>query len=253
MRERRYALKVLMISVLTLIVALIAGAWHWHSNADALWQIVSEKCVPNMARTGDPAPCDRVNTAQGFVILKDRNGPLQYLLIPIARITGMESPALLQQNTPNFFAEAWQARGRLAQKRGAPIADSALSLAINSQYGRTQNQLHIHLSCLRPDVRRQLNRLNPQFSARWQPIRLLQHRYLIRTLSESELNEESAFLRLAKEIPAARSAMGEYGLALTTLPDGRLALLAVARSWLTSNRGSAEELQDHQCKILQQL
>nr|MBA2817678.1 CDP-diacylglycerol pyrophosphatase [Candidatus Pantoea persica] len=35
--------------------------------------------------------------------------------------------------------------------------------------------------------------------------------------------------------------MGKYGLAL----------LALERNWLLLNRGSAEELQDHDCVILQ--
>ncbi|XLM23386.1 CDP-diacylglycerol diphosphatase, partial [Chromobacterium piscinae] len=31
--------------------------------------------------------------------------------------------------------------------RGEPLPRQAVSLAINSQYGRSQNQLHIHISC----------------------------------------------------------------------------------------------------------
>jgi CDP-diacylglycerol pyrophosphatase len=38
-------------------------------------------------------------------------------------------------------------------KRGSEVPDSAISLTINSPTGRTQNHFHIHISCLRPDVR----------------------------------------------------------------------------------------------------
>lgn len=163
----------------------------------------------------------------------------------------MESPILLDPATPNLFAAAWQQRELLSRQHGAPVDDRAVSLAINAQYGRTQNQLHIHISCLRPDVRRQLDALTPTLSEQWQPATLLQHRYLIRTLSTAQLAQQSVFIRLALEVPHARSEMGKYGLALAQLPDGRLALLALERNWLKLNRGSAEELQDHRCEIVQ--
>lgn len=232
------------------IVGLIIAAAHFRKNSDALWQIVSEKCVPAMRQKGAPAPCAEVNFAQGYVTLKDINGPLQYLLMPIAKVTGIESPTVLNPATPNLFAAAWRERALLAQKRGAPIDDAALSLAVNSEYGRTQNQLHIHISCLRPDVRQQLNRLAPLLDDHWRAERLRNHRYLMRALTPAELAQRGAFIRLATEVPVARNEMGKYGLALATLPDGKLVLMAIERNWLKLNRGSAEELQDHSCKIL---
>lgn len=251
MQGRRRALSLIVLLLLILIGGLVTAAVRLHKNSDALWQIVSEKCEPNQRKTGQPAPCQRVDNQHGYALLKDLNGPLQYLLIPLAKITGMESPTLLDRTTLNFFAFAWQARAQLAVRRGAPISDSALSLAINAEYGRTQNQLHIHISCLRPDVRRTLDRLTPQLSSRWQAEQVLQHRYWVRTLTLPELTQQSAFIRVADEIPHARSEMGKYGLALAALSDGRLALLALERNWLLLNRGSAEELQDHDCAILQ--
>lgn len=250
MQGSRRTLKLLTVCLLVLIVGLIISAFHFQKNSNALWQIISEKCVPNLAKSGNPAPCQQVNTAQGYVTLKDLNGPLQYLLMPIEKITGMESPIILEPATPNLFAAAWLQRSLLAKKRGAPIADSALSLAINAQYGRTQNQLHIHISCLRPDVRQRLDALSSKLNDQWQPATLRKHRYLIRTLSTAELAQQSVFIRLATEVPNARSEMGKFGLALVELPDGRLALLALERNWLMLNSGSAEELQDHECQIL---
>ena len=252
MQGSRRTLKLLTVCLLVLIVGLIISAFHFQKNSNALWQIISEKCVPNQARSGNPAPCQQVNTAQGYVTLKDLNGPLQYLLMPIEQITGMERPIILEPTTSILFAAAWLQRSLLAKKRGAPIADSALSLAINAQYGRTQNQLHIHISCLRPDVRQRLDALSPKLNEQWQPATLRKHRYLIRTLSTAELAQQSVFIRLATEVPNARSEMGKYGMALAELPDGRLALLALERNWLMLNSGSAEEIQDHQCQILNQ-
>lgn len=243
-------LKIVTVIIVFLLIALAFAAWRFHHNSDALWQIISQQCIPGQQQRNDPSPCQRVDLAQGYVTLKDRNGPLQYLLMPAARISGIESPMLRDPATPNFFALAWQQRRLLTMRHGAAVPDSAVSLTINSEYGRTQNQLHIHISCLRPEVRQQLDRLAPQLNARWQPERLDQHRWLIRTLTPDELEQQSSFIRLMQEVPQAQQQMGKYGLALATLSDGRLALMAIERNWLEMNRASAEELQDHRCTIL---
>lgn len=250
MRGRNRRLKWLTLCLLLLITGLLAAAWQLHKNADALWQIVSEQCVPGMHHQRNPAPCQQVNLAQDYATLKDIHGPLQYLLIPTTRIAGMESPALLQPATPDFFAAAWQQRSLLAQRWGRPVDDRVLSLAVNAQYGRTQNQLHIHISCLRPDVRQQLDEEALYLSERWQRITLRQQHYLARTLSAAQLAQQSAFMRLASEVPEARGEMGHYGMALAALPDGRLVLLALQRNWLRLNPGATEALQDHSCRLL---
>ncbi|MBP2169143.1 CDP-diacylglycerol pyrophosphatase [Erwinia toletana] len=250
MHGRNRAATVIALIIALLVAGLAIAALSFQKNADALWQIVSEKCVPGQQQHGNPAPCENVDMAQGYVTMKDRNGPLQYLLMPVARISGIENPLLLNSRTPNFFFQSWRERHLMADKRGAPVADNAISLAINSQYGRTQNQLHIHISCLRPDVRQQLNQLAPSLSQHWQSATLLNHPYLLRALTVEQLAQQSAFIRLADEVPDAHAAMGKYGLALAALPDGRLVLMAIERNWLKLNRGSAEEVQDHNCKIL---
>lgn len=250
MQGRDRAVTVVMLLIAALVVGLAIAAFSFHKNSDALWQIVSQQCVPGQQQKGIPAPCEHVDISQGYVTFKDRNGPLQYLLMPIARITGIESPLMLNHQTANFFYYSWQQRDVMAKKRGAPVPDSAISLAINSEYGRTQNQLHIHISCLRPDVRQQLDRLAPALDEQWQSEKILNHVYLIRTLTREQLAQQSVFIRLAGEVSGAAGQMGKYGLALAMLPDGRLALMAIERNWLKLNRASAEEIQDHSCKIL---
>jgi len=250
MPTHRRATRLVAVLLVLVISGMLAAALHFKKNSDALWQIVSEKCLPHQQSGGEPAPCQRVDQRHRYAMLKDMHGPLQYLLIPIDRITGIESPGLLQSATPNYFALAWNERTLLAQRHGSPIDDRVLSLAINSQYGRTQNQLHIHISCLRPDVRQQLDQLTPQLSGRWQSITLRKHRYWLRALTPDELTRQSAFIRLANERPEARGEMGKYGLALAELSDGRLVLMAIERNWLLLNSGSAEEVQDHACQLI---
>jgi len=172
--------------------------------------------------------------------------------MPTARITGMESPALLEPATSNFFSQAWNARHFMADKYGKPIDDSNVSLAINSQYGRSQNQLHIHISCLLPQVKTTLSKDGAQMGYNWQelPDKLLGHTYLARKVTQAELNEKGAFRLLAEGVPEADKKMGHFGMAMVSLPGGDFLLLASERDLLKLNNASTEEIQDHKCAVL---
>src|SRR5476651_2900404 len=163
----------LLIPLIIFVVVIAAALWLFlphKSNPNALWNIISQKCVPNQRANAPPAPCAQVDEKHGFVVMKDMNGLLQYLLMPTAQITGMESPALLEESTPNYFSQAWDARHYMAEKYGKTIDDSNVSLAINSQYGRSQNQLHIHISCLLPAVKNTLQKDGAQVGFSWQAL-----------------------------------------------------------------------------------
>lgn len=114
------------------VIAAAAGFGYWKlaGNPDALRKIVLEQCLPNQLQHQNPAPCAEVKPDAGYVVFKDRNGPLQYLLMPTYRINGTESPLLVEQYTPNFFWLAWQARDFMSQKYGQDIPDRVVSLAI---------------------------------------------------------------------------------------------------------------------------
>ena len=75
---------------------------------------------------------------------------------------------------------------------------------------------HIHISCIRPDVREQLDNNLANISSRWLPLPggLRGHEYLARRVTESELVQRSPFMMLAEEVPEAREHMGSYGLAM---------------------------------------
>ncbi|MBH0276137.1 CDP-diacylglycerol diphosphatase, partial [Helicobacter pylori] len=77
-------------------------------DPNVLRKIVFEKCLPNYEKNQNPSPCIEVKPDAGYVVLKDINGPLQYLLMPITHISGIESPLLLDLSTPNFFYLSWQ-------------------------------------------------------------------------------------------------------------------------------------------------
>lgn len=157
---------------------------------------------------------------------------------------------------PRFFLDAWGARHFMSDRHGSHIDDTNISLAINSQPGRSQNQLHIHISCLKPEIKNTFMASGDHFHSEWQPLALpagllkLKHDYFVRKTTAAELAQTGAFRLLAKGIKGAREKMGQYGLAMIALPDGHFLLLATKRNLLTLNLASIEEIQDHSCKIL---
>lgn len=245
-------------TILIFVFLLIVAAVSWFSlrqylhHPDALWRIVSQQCVPHQRDSQNPEPCAKVDLQSGFVLLKDIHGPLQYLLLPTAKMKGMESPELLQAKTANFFWLAWQQRNFMSLRRGSQVPDDVISLTINSTSGRTQNQLHIHISCLRKDVRGQLNQYANTLNGEWQdfPVSLAGNKYIARKVSEAEFAERSPFIMLATQVPQAREHMGRYSLAMVQLAGGDWVALATERNLLQLNLASAEQLQDHDCGLL---
>lgn len=250
MLGRRRVVITLVAIVVVVTVGFACIALKFNSNADKLWNIVSQQCVPGQENKNNPSPCRLVNISDGYVVLKDRNGALQFLLMPVAKITGVESEKLLNPATPNYLSEAWRARHFMEEKHGAIMDDRVFSLAVNSRWGRSQNQLHIHISCLRPDIREQLDKLDHRLTAKWQSLQLGSHEYEVRTMTRDEFKRTSPFIRIANELPGARDDMGSYGIAIAVLADGRRVLMVVKRNLLRLNRASAEELQDHSCALV---
>lgn len=250
LRHRR----TVVVSLSLLIVAVIAwfSLRQYLHHPDALWRIVSQQCVPNQQKNQSPEPCAKVDLPSGFVLLKDIHGPLQYLLMPTAKMKGMESPELLQAKTPNFFWLAWQQRNVMSARLGSYIPDDVVSLTINSTTGRTQNQLHIHISCLREDVRGQLNRYTNILNNQWQPFpeSLAGNSYIARKVTADDFSQYSPFIMLANQVPQAREHLGRYSLAMAKLADGDWVVLATERNLLRLNLASAEQIQDHDCGLL---
>jgi CDP-diacylglycerol pyrophosphatase len=245
--------------LLLALLALLALADAAHADPDTLWKIVSEKCVPNEREYGQPAPCALVDLkdgdAKGYVALKDLVGDTQYLLIPTAKITGIEDPALLAPGAANYFADAWKERHFAEEAAKHALPRTALSLAVNSIVGRSQNQLHIHIDCVAPAVRDAVQRNIAALGGKWAPFPepLAGHPYRVIRLARDELGEFDPFKRLAADVPGAREAMGNQTLVVigADLPGGApgFAILSDRADPAAGDYGSGEELQDHSCAL----
>lgn len=224
------------------------------ADPNKLWEIVHGECVPGEVKTGNPKPCDAVDlrhgVSKGYAILKDKVGLAQYLLIPTARMTGIESPKVLAPNAPNYFSQAWRRRSFFERRLHFRVPREDISLAINSAEGRTQNQLHIHIDCVRPEVRDTLRRTN--IGPGWRPIaaKLAGHRYVGMRVAGSHL-AVNPFKLLASRVPGARARMGTYSLVVVgeRFAHRNSGFVILAQQATAGNHASGEELQDHACAV----
>jgi CDP-diacylglycerol pyrophosphatase len=242
--------------VIAAVIAMAASsAGPAHADPNALWEIVNDHCVPDQEQRGDPAPCADVDLSagedKGTAVLKDLVGATQFLLIPTGRVTGIESPTLLAPDAPNYFAAAWRARSFVDERAGWPLPRDWVSLAINSEDARTQDQLHIHVDCIRPDVRAALTRHAADIGPRWAPfpVPLVGHRYSAIAVDGEDLDAVNPFLLLADGVAGARSDMGAQTLVVVGSygPDGQpgFAVLADHVDVAAGDTAGGEALQDH--------
>ena len=229
------------------------------ADPSALWKIVSGQCVPHEQAAHDPSPCAAVDLAQGidkgFVVLKDLNGVAQFLLIPTARIGGIEDPAILAPGAVNYWQAAWQAREFVEGRLQNRLPRDAVSLAINSRVGRTQNQLHIHIDCIRPDVQAVLRQNLDQIGTAWNmfPVKLNGNHYRTMRIGQESLDAVDPFRLLAESDERVAADMGMHTLVVVgaTFPDGGdgFVLLDDHADVMAGDFAAGERLQDHTCRI----
>jgi CDP-diacylglycerol pyrophosphatase len=222
------------------------------ADPEVLWRIVNDQCVPHERTSGDPAPCAFVNQENGFALLKDIVGSAQYLLIPTERISGIETPALLAPDATNYFAAAWQERSLVEDRLGRNVSRDWLSLAVNSEFARSQNQLHIHIDCLRADVHEALSRHIADIGPAWAsfPEPLAGDLYSAIAVAGEDLGTVNPFDLLADGVPGAREDMARRTLVVVgaNLSGSRPGFIVLAGlvDPASGDTAGAEAVQDHQ-------
>src|SRR5579883_380118 len=225
-------------------------------DPDALLKIMHDQCVPDEEVHHNPAPCVRVDLNggmdRGYVILKDRVGVAQFLLIATRRISGIESPDLLAPDMPNYWADAWQNRTFVSAAVQRNLPADEIGMAINSALARSQNQFHIHIDCLRPDVRALLAVHRDEIGLNWVelPFDLPGGHYFARRLDNLSADP---FRLLAQGVAGAAQHMREETLVVAGLVfapghDG-FVLLSSHADPAKGERAHGEDLLDHSCAL----
>ena len=236
-----------------------AGAAQRELPPNTLWEVVQNLCVPGQSDFHDPQPCLEVNLdggiEKGFAILRDPRGGTQFLLIPTVRISGIESPTLRDAHAVNYFADAWEARAHVSEALHQPLPRDGIGLAINSAVGRSQDQMHIHISCVLPGVLDALHKSERKVGEEWALLDapLAGRRYIAMWAPGEDLSAVNVFRLLAEKVPEAARDMGNRTLVVVgfTRRDGTrgFVLLSDQANKIIGDQALGEELLDRDCRI----
>jgi CDP-diacylglycerol pyrophosphatase len=176
-------------------------------------------------------------------------------------VTGIEDTHLWVLDGPNYWQYAYENRHYVTDLLKPPKA-AWIGFAANSVYGRSQDQLHIHIGCVQPEVIQVLSRHLDELSETqwtWLP-RMLNRNYQYRALllEQKALQATDPFRVLAADV-APDGSMLRHTLFMTavTLPNGQPGFVLLGtqadddvrhgRGKEGSNWGSAAELLDLAC------
>ncbi len=182
--------------------------------------------------------CTATEPERGFVLIKDDDPdkPFAWLLVPATDVTGIEDPRVFSAPVADFWQIGWGFAAELL-----PAPPEARGLAINSKAGRSQNLLHVHVSCVLPAVRDALETadIGPEWSG---PILSVGGQsFHARTVARLD---PSPFL-LLRELPGAAEDMAGQSLAVIGRAGGGFYLVADATR--PGAAAATEALLDESC------
>lgn len=219
-------------------------------SRDVLWAAL-KTCVLAKRVANRTFPCLDVDLGgtdrPGSAVLRAPGEPTHIVVMPTDTVPGLEASALRGPRGAAYWKAALAARPFVADALKGRLAVADVGLAVNSARGRSQDQLHIHLDCLRPSVLAAVKAHGPGVRAAWAPfpVPLAGDRYF------------------AMRVPAAGSEGFNPFAALRTLPGRRPDLRATSFAALATPQGdpepgfillayrapgaSAEDVMDHTC------
>ena len=153
---------------------------------------------------------------------------------------GIESSLTLSSPTLDIWQDGWsQSQGLLKPPKGAKIG-----LAINSALGRDQNQLHIHIACVRSDVLKTLAGIKNFSTDPAKPTKLIlpPNNNPYEAIQLSSLAGNSSPFKVVRLLPHVSSSnIREQSIAIVQGPQ--------SQTWIFlnnhangQNKGEAEEL-----------
>nr|WP_246216393.1 CDP-diacylglycerol diphosphatase [Paraburkholderia agricolaris] len=247
-RVRQRILRTVSALALACIAAACARLAAVDSNA--LWKIVDVRCVPSQQATGTPGQCTIVNLDKRYAILKDIVVRSQHLLIPTDRVTGIESPFILAPNASDYWDDAWTSRLYVEKSVKRTLPDNQLGLEINSQFRRSQNQLHIHIDCMQGKISDALARHAKDAPGEWHWDTLDGQRYRIMRVT-SLTQADNPFRIVARDNPNSQAMAMQTVLVTGAGPSAEQDGWLIVNSGLDIDNGSgtAEGLLDHACRV----
>ena len=175
--------------------------------------------------------------------------------MPTDTVAGLEAPILRGPRGAAYWRAALAARPLVSEalegtQKGTQkgtLPPEAVGLAVNSARGRSQDQLHIHLDCLKPSVLAALRAQGRQVRRAWTrfPQPLAGDRYYALRVPEAEAARFNPFAAL-RSLPGARPDLRRTSFAAVATPPGDPEPGFILLAYRAPS-ASAEDVLDHSC------
>ena len=219
-------------------------------SRDVLWTAL-QGCILAKKTLGQTFPCLAVDLGSkerpGTAVLRAPGQPTHTVVIPTANVVGLEAPELQSASGVAYWQAALAARSYVTDALKGSLPIEEVGMAVNSAGGRSQDQLHIHLDCMKPSVRAALQRYSRNIRGSWAllPIALQGTRFFamrIEAGGADGFNPFSAVVRL----PGRRTELGLTSFAVISTPRHELERGFFVLAY-RSPTAHAEGLLDHTC------
>ncbi|MCJ2040969.1 CDP-diacylglycerol diphosphatase [Methylobacterium sp. J-059] len=218
-------------------------------SRDVLWAAL-KTCVLAKTLADRTFPCLDVDLGDkdrpGTAVLRAPGEPTHVVVMPTDTVAGLEAPVLRGARGIAYWRAALAARRFASAPLKGRVPVEEVGLAVNSARGRSQDQLHIHLACIKPRVLAALRTHGHGIRATWAPfpVPLAGDRYLALRVTAAEAERFNPFAALVR-LPGRRDLRQTSLAAVATPagdPDPGYYVLAYR-----APRASAEDLMDHTC------
>ena len=246
---------------IALALVLLASPTALASERGLLWRVV-QTCLVNHKLTGGAFPCLDVQTpdgrASGYAVLRAPLEKTHIVVMPTVRTIGIEAERLRSPDAPSYFHDAWTARHFVTDDLRTKPGRAEIGMAVNSRAGRSQDQLHIHVNCLRPAVGRALAQQAPALRAHdWTRLAILPHapRYLVHDVRSADLANVNIFQTVADGLKIDPDDMDDVTIVVVGADDVQGApgftILARQRQPGGFDEAHGEALLDPACRAFQ--
>jgi CDP-diacylglycerol pyrophosphatase len=242
---------------------LVGAAWvaaPAHAVPDpsrnVLW-VALQGCLIAKKATGRAFPCLSVDLGDkdrpGTAVLRAPGAPTHLVVMPTRDVPGLESPQLQHAAGNAYWRAALAARPRVTEALKERLPVEEVGMAVNSAGGRSQDQLHIHLDCVRSSVRLALQNHAQGVKSSWAPfpVTLQGRHFFAMRMRAADADSFNPFAALA-HLPGRATDLREVALAVVSTPrdDPEPGFTILANRALGSFAG--ELLLDHTCSAASQ-
>ena len=236
--------------VFAVLVGTVSAPVAAEATRQVLW-VALQTCVLAKKTTGRTFPCLAVDLGTsdrpGTAVLRAPGQPTHTVVMPTERIAGIEAPELQRQSGNAYWRATLAARHYVTDTLNGAASIGDVALAVNSEGGRSQDQLHIHLDCVKPSVRAALRVYAPDIHHTWaaMPIALQGSRFLAMRVEAAEIETFNPFAALAR-LPGRQPDLSRTSFAVISTPadDPEAAFFLLAYRAVDAY---AEKLLEHTC------